>query len=132
LLHRLLSRRSLPVLRPWLPAPIPTGQRFPALIPGAGVGHEHPVWRAEPNAGHAAVAELASSGIGTTVVTQNTDGLHQCAGTPADRVIELHGTMHHVICAGCGHRSATVGAMARMDAGEAVPQASPAPSCPLT
>ncbi len=84
--------------------------------------YEHPVWRAEPNAGHLAVAALASSDISTTVVTQNTDGLHQRAGMPADRVIELHGTMHDVICTGCGHRSPTVDAMARMDAGEAVPQ----------
>jgi NAD-dependent SIR2 family protein deacetylase len=44
------------------------------------------------------------SDIGTTVVTQNTDGLHQRAGMPADRVIELHGTMHEVICVECGHR----------------------------
>ncbi len=84
--------------------------------------YEHPVWRAEPNAGHFAVADLTGSDIDTTVVTQNTDGLHQRAGMPADRVIELHGTMHDVICVECGQRSPTVDAMARMDAGEAVPQ----------
>jgi NAD-dependent SIR2 family protein deacetylase len=83
--------------------------------------YEHPVWRAEPNAGHLAVAALANSDIDTTVVTQNTDGLHQRAGTPADRVIELHGTMHEVICVECGHRSPTADAIARMQAGEAVP-----------
>ena len=64
--------------------------------------YEHPAWRAEPNAGHLAVADLANSGIDTAVVTQNTDGLHHRAGTPADRVIELHGTMHEVICVECG------------------------------
>ena len=84
--------------------------------------YEHPIWRAKPNAGHLAVADLANSGIDTTVVTQNTDGLHQQAGTPADRVIELHGTMHEVICVECGHRSPTANAIARIGAGEAVPQ----------
>ena len=84
--------------------------------------YEHPIWRAKPNAGHLAVAALVNSGIDTTVVTQNTDGLHQQAGTPADRVIELHGTMHEVICVECGHRSPTANAIARIGAGEAVPQ----------
>ncbi len=83
--------------------------------------YEHPIWRAKPNAGHLAVAALANSDIDTTVVTQNTDGLHQHAGAPADRVIELHGTMHGVICVECGHRSPTAEAIARIGAGEAVP-----------
>jgi NAD-dependent deacetylase len=50
--------------------------------------YEHPAWQAEPNAGHYAVASLADSEIDTTIVTQNTDGLHQCrhAGGPGDRV----------------------------------------------
>ena len=84
--------------------------------------YEHPIWRAKPNAGHRAVAALVNSDIDTTVVTQNTDGLHQQAGAPADRVIELHGTMRGVICVECGHRSPTVEAIARIGAGEAVPQ----------
>ena len=84
--------------------------------------YEHPIWRAKPNAGHLAVAALVNSGIDTTVVTQNTDGLHQQASTPADRVIELHGTMHEVICVECGDRSPTANAIARIGAGEAVPQ----------
>jgi NAD-dependent deacetylase len=83
--------------------------------------YEHPAWCAKPNAGHLAVAALANSAIDTTVVTQNTDGLQQRAGTPPDRVIELHGTMHEVICVECGHRSPTARALARIGAGEAVP-----------
>jgi NAD-dependent deacetylase len=83
--------------------------------------YEHPVWRAEPNAAHLAVASLADSDIDTTVVTQNTDGLHQRAGTPADRVIELHGTMHDTICVQCGHRSATAEVLSRIAAGAATP-----------
>ncbi|MFB7172174.1 Sir2 family NAD-dependent protein deacetylase [Streptomyces sp. NPDC056254] len=82
---------------------------------------EHPVWEAEPNAGHRAVAELAGSGIDTTVVTQNTDGLHQLAGTPADRVVELHGTMRTTLCVACGYRAPTTDVLARIAAGDATP-----------
>jgi NAD-dependent deacetylase len=87
--------------------------------------YEHP-WHAEPNAGHVAVAALTNSDIDTTVVTQNTDGLHQRAGTPPDRVVELHGTMHVVMCVECQHRSPTSDVIARIAAGEAVP---PCPQC---
>jgi NAD-dependent deacetylase len=83
--------------------------------------YAHPVWRAEPNAAHLAVASLADSDIDTTVVTQNTDGLHQRAGTPADRVIELHGTMHDTECVQCGQISATADVLTRIAAGVATP-----------
>lgn len=83
--------------------------------------HEHEVWTAEPNASHYAVAKLAESGIDTTVVTQNTDGLHQRAGTPADRVFELHGTMHETECIACGLRCPTVDVLARIGSGDATP-----------
>lgn len=83
--------------------------------------YEHPVWEAEPNAGHRAVAALADSAIDTTVVTQNTDGLHQLAGTPADRVVELHGTMRTTLCVACGHRGPTTDVLTRITAGEATP-----------
>jgi NAD-dependent deacetylase len=82
---------------------------------------EHPVWQAEPNAGHRAVASLADSAIGTTVVTQNTDGLHQRAGTPADRVIELHGTMWTSECVQCHRRTPTAEILARIETGEPTP-----------
>jgi NAD-dependent deacetylase len=78
----------------------------------------HPAWSAEPNAAHRALAALAASGIDTWVVTQNIDGLHQRAGTPPDRVIELHGTMFSVVCTGCGDRTAMTDALARVRAGE--------------
>jgi NAD-dependent deacetylase len=82
---------------------------------------DHPAWTAEPNAAHRALAGLASSGIDTRVITQNIDGLHQKAGTPADRVIELHGSMFSVVCVSCGDRSPMAGALARIDAGEEDP-----------
>ena len=82
---------------------------------------EHPAWSAEPNAAHRALAQLAGSPIDTWVITQNIDGLHQKAGTPAERVIELHGTMFSVVCVSCGERSPMAGALARVEAGEEDP-----------
>jgi NAD-dependent deacetylase len=82
---------------------------------------DHPAWRAEPNRAHVALADLARSGLVTSVITQNIDGLHQKAGTPADRVIELHGTMFSVVCVSCGDRSPMAGAVARVEAGEEDP-----------
>jgi NAD-dependent protein deacetylase/lipoamidase len=86
----------------------------------------HPAWTAEPNAAHQALAALAGSAIDTQVITQNIDGLHQRAGTPADRVIELHGTMLDVVCTGCGDRTPMAGALDRVRAGETDP---PCPRC---
>ncbi|GEJ99673.1 Sir2 family NAD-dependent protein deacetylase [Streptomyces sp. ATE26] len=53
---------------------------------------------AEPNAAHRAVAELERSGVPVRVITQNVDGLHQLAGLPARKVLELHGTARSVVC----------------------------------
>ncbi|MGD0376910.1 MAG: Sir2 family NAD-dependent protein deacetylase [Streptosporangiaceae bacterium] len=78
----------------------------------------HPAWTAEPNAAHLALAALARSGIDTRVVTQNIDGLHLRAGTPPERVVELHGTMFGAICTGCGDRTAMAEALARVRSGE--------------
>ena len=60
------------------------------------------VLAAEPNPGHYALAGLEKAGHLAAVVTQNTDGLHQDAGT--DRVIELHGSGRTVQCLDCGTR----------------------------
>src|SRR5258707_15010786 len=78
----------------------------------------HPAWAAEPNAAHRARARLACSPIDTQVITQNIDGLHQRAGTPPARVIELHGTMFAVVCTGCGDRTDMAAALDRVRAGE--------------
>jgi len=56
----------------------------------------------EPNAAHEALAALESAGHLDGVLTQNTDGLHDAAGT--DRVIELHGNHQRVVCDDCGHK----------------------------
>ena len=59
--------------------------------------------RAVPNDGHRAVAELGRRGLLTGIITQNVDGLHQAAG--ASGVVELHGSLHQVICLSCGQRT---------------------------
>jgi NAD-dependent deacetylase len=64
---------------------------------------QHPAWQAEPNEAHRAIAKLAN----VRVLTQNVDGLHQKAGTPARKVLELHGSMHRTVCTGCGTIYAT-------------------------
>jgi NAD-dependent deacetylase len=80
----------------------------------------HPAWRAQPNAAHRALAGLAGS-VDTWVITQNIDGLHQKAGTPPERVLELHGTMFEAVCIGCADRAPMADALARVRAGEADP-----------
>ncbi|MFD8237346.1 NAD-dependent deacetylase [Streptomyces sp. NPDC059696] len=77
--------------------------------------------RAEPNAAHRAVAELERSGVPVRVITQNVDGLHQLAGMPARKVLELHGSARSVVCTGCHARGPMADALARVDAGEADP-----------
>jgi NAD-dependent deacetylase len=54
----------------------------------------------EPNAAHAALAELESRGLLDAVVTQNVDRLHHKAGSR--RVIEVHGTIETSSCLDCG------------------------------
>jgi NAD-dependent deacetylase len=76
---------------------------------------------AEPNAAHRAVAELERSGVPVRVITQNVDGLHQLAGMPARKVLELHGSARSVVCTGCHVRGPMEDALARVEAGEADP-----------
>ncbi|MBO3750565.1 NAD-dependent protein deacetylase [Streptosporangiaceae bacterium NEAU-GS5] len=66
------------------------------------VGWRH-VAHARYNSGHRSVAELQARGLVEGIITQNVDGLHQAAG--ATDVIELHGSLHQVVCLGCGERS---------------------------
>ncbi|GLX47425.1 NAD-dependent protein deacetylase 2 [Streptomyces hygroscopicus subsp. hygroscopicus] len=73
---------------------------------------------AEPNAAHRAVAELERSGVPVRVITQNVDGLHQLAGMPARKVLELHGTAREFLCTRCHARGPMEDALARLDAGE--------------
>ncbi|MEV0742639.1 Sir2 family NAD-dependent protein deacetylase [Streptomyces sp. NPDC050549] len=79
------------------------------------------VLQAEPNAAHRAIVELEKSGVPVRVITQNVDGLHQLAGLPARKVLELHGTAREFSCTGCHARGSMEDALARVAAGEADP-----------
>ncbi|MFE1960518.1 NAD-dependent deacetylase [Streptomyces sp. NPDC059479] len=83
---------------------------------------DSPTLRAEPNAAHRAVAELSRSGTAVRVITQNVDGLHQLAGLPARKVLELHGTAREIVCTGCRVRSSMKEALGRVAAGEDDPR----------
>lgn len=71
------------------------------------------VLAAKPNPGHRALAALEAAGSLAAVVTQNTDGLHQDAGSR--RVIELHGSGRAVECLDCGAREPRSEVQARLD-----------------
>ncbi|BCJ63935.1 SIR2 family NAD-dependent protein deacylase [Polymorphospora rubra] len=85
---------------------------------------DHAAWHAAPNAGHRALADLERSGRAVRILTQNIDGLHQKAGSSPRKVLELHGTMHEVVCTGCRTRTPSATVLSRVAAGEADP------SCP--
>ncbi|RMG95129.1 MAG: NAD-dependent protein deacetylase [Deltaproteobacteria bacterium] len=57
---------------------------------------------ARANPAHLALADLEARGVVTGIVTQNVDGLHGDAGSR--NVVELHGSLHAVVCLGCGRR----------------------------
>ena len=61
------------------------------------------VRQARPNAAHEALATLQQRGRISDLITQNVDTLHDQAGS--QDVIELHGSLHRVLCLDCGQRS---------------------------
>lgn len=82
---------------------------------------EHPAWTARPNRGHMALVSLEQRGKLHALVTQNIDGLHQRAGNSPDRVIEVHGTVHQVVCLTCGWKGPMQDTLDRVRAGEEDP-----------
>lgn len=78
----------------------------------------HPAWEAKPNAGHRAIVALERQGRLHALITQNIDELHQQAGNDAALVIEVHGTVHRVMCWQCGRRTPMSETLARIRAGE--------------
>jgi NAD-dependent deacetylase len=82
----------------------------------------HPAWQAKPNAGHLALVSLERSGQLHALVTQNIDGLHQVAGNSPDEVVEVHGTIHEVVCMRCDWRGPMQATLDRVRAGEEDPE----------
>jgi NAD-dependent deacetylase len=81
----------------------------------------HPAWQARPNAGHLALVSLEQSGRLHALVTQNIDGLHQAAGNSPEKIVEVHGTMHEVVCMRCDWRGPMQATLDRVRAGEEDP-----------
>ena len=82
---------------------------------------EHSAWTAQPNEGHKALVTLENRGKLHALITQNIDGLHQRAGNSSGRVIEVHGTVHRVMCLSCGWRGPMQATLDRVRAGEEDP-----------
>ncbi|MET1415372.1 Sir2 family NAD-dependent protein deacetylase [Roseibium sp. HPY-6] len=61
--------------------------------------------KAKPNAAHMALTRLAEKRQLECLITQNVDGLHQAAGFPEDRLIEIHGNSTYATCLDCGQRA---------------------------
>jgi len=80
-----------------------------------------PAWNAKPNAGHRAIVHLERRGKLHALVTQNIDGLHQRAGNSAEKVIEVHGTLHNVVCLDCGWKGPMQETLVRVRSGEEDP-----------
>ena len=84
---------------------------------------DHPAWDARPNEAHLALAALATAGRIELLITQNIDGLHLAAGTPPERLIEIHGSIRESVCLACGDRRPMTDTLDRVRAGD------PDPAC---
>ena len=83
-----------------------------------------PVFSAEPNDAHRALVDLEATGRLRAIVTSNTDGLHQQAGSTT--VIELHGSARTWRCESCRRTGPMTEMLERVQAGEDDPDC---PSC---
>lgn len=85
------------------PYKVASYQRFledPTLYWQVALDRGREMRQAEPNPAHRSIADLERGGHLVAVVTQNTDGLHQRAGSRD--VLELHGNARFVRCLDCG------------------------------
>lgn len=81
-----------------------------------------PIWEAKPTQAHHAIVELEQQGRLLGIVTQNTDGLHQLAGSSPELVHEVHGSARTWRCENCGATGPMVEMVARVRAGEEDPR----------
>lgn len=78
--------------------------------------------QAKPNPAHLALVELYKMGFLEAVITQNVDSLHQKAGLPDDRVIELHGNTRRIRCLNCQQIFSDDEVQQRIEAGDLAPE----------
>ena len=83
---------------------------------------DSPVWAAEPNKGHIALAALEAKRKLLLLITQNVDGLHQDAGNAPDNVVEVHGTLRYVGCMSCSYQAPMQEVLNRVRLGEDDPE----------
>jgi NAD-dependent deacetylase len=106
---------------PFEVASIEAFRRDPARVWGFYRERIHVLRNAEPNAAHAALAELERRGLVQAVVTQNIDTLHSRAGSTD--VVELHGSIRSAQCLACLWSEPADAVLAQLEV-------SPTPSCP--
>lgn len=83
---------------------------------------ESPVYDAQPNAAHRALVGLERGARLTGLTTQNTDGLHQLAGSNPELVIELHGNSRTWRCETCRATGPMTDMVGRVRRGEVDPR----------
>ena len=71
-------------------------QRDPKFVQDWYAWRRDQALKAQPNAGHLALAEMEKRAPEFLLVTQNVDGLHARAGSK--RIVELHGNIHRFRC----------------------------------
>ncbi|MES0445656.1 MAG: Sir2 family NAD-dependent protein deacetylase [Desulfobacterales bacterium] len=54
-----------------------------------------------PNRAHKIVADLIDQGFMKFLISQNVDGLHIMSGVPLEKIAELHGNHHLMVCDHC-------------------------------
>jgi NAD-dependent deacetylase len=75
-------------------------ERDPALVWGWYEWRRAAILRAQPNAGHRAIAAMAGRVPDFTLITQNVDDLHERGGSR--EVLHLHGEIARPRCGVCG------------------------------
>lgn len=60
---------------------------------------------ADPNDGHFAIADWLQRHENSWLLTQNIDGFHRLAGSPIERLIEIHGRLSPIFCSDCGYQT---------------------------
>ena len=80
------------------------------------------VWAAKPTRAHEAIVELEKQGRLRAIITQNTDGLHQVAGSSDALVHEVHGSMRQWRCEMCGTTGPMEEMIERVNAGDEDPR----------